>query len=271
MPLNENPYFVPVMRSIDMIAAENSRIQAEQRAEERQIAAEDRQQERQDELMQKQMQQQEFGDLTKYIQEYEQNVTAGAEPDPDMLKGVVDRRNALIQEGVYPQMLGQAPQVPEVQTEQPKKEVFLSPATARFYGYDVNKAVKPETKRILEVAYRNYFKPDKTGTGTEKDDPVEIINQMRKRSQTVFDKGVLGKGEDWREGIGKDLLSEYQSELQKIETDYRAGNISKSEARMRAVQLGTFDQFLADQGEARDEITDEVGEIKKLIQKALED
>lgn len=271
MPLDKNPFFLPVMQSIDMIAGENARIQAEERREERQIGFEERKTEREEEVFQRNLQTQEMGDLTKFITEYEQNVTAGAEPDPDLLKSVVEKRNAMIQEGVYPQMMAEAPKVPK--PEKPVKPgedlVPLSERTAAFYGYG-DKLVKRETKRILESNYRNYFKPsDEKVEKTE--DPLTIIGSMRKRSQAVFDKGVMGKGEDWREGVGKDLLRSYQNDLQEIEQDYRSGVLSKSEARMKAVQLGTFDQFLALEGGDRDEIGERQDKLIELMEEIAND
>jgi hypothetical protein len=272
MPLDKNPFFLPVMQSIDMIADENARIQAEERREERQIEFEGRQQERQDEVSQRNLQQGEMGDLSKFITEYERNVTAGAEPDPDLLKSVVEKRNALIQEGIYPQMMAETPQVPQQPTKETEKDmVTLSPKTAAFYGYGADQQIKRETKRILESNYRNYFKPSDKGTADKTEDPLTIIGSMRKRSQVVWDKGVMGKGEDWREGIGKNLLRSYQSDLQEIEQDYRAGILSKAEARMKAVQLGTFDQFLSLEGGDRDEITDRQDKTLEALEKIAND
>jgi hypothetical protein len=273
MPLDKNPFFLPVMQSIDMIADENARIQAEERREERQIEFEGRQQERQDEVSQRNLQQGEMGDLSKFITDYEGNVTAGAEPDPDLLKSVVEKRNALIQEGIYPQMMAETPQVPKPpEPDKPEKDLVpLSPgAVKKFKYYDAEGKpipVKRETKRILEQAMykKTPGKIDKT------EDPLTIIGSMRKRSQAVWDKGVMGMGEDWREGIGKDLLRSYQNDLQEIEQDYRAGILSKAEARMKAVQLGTFDQFLALEGGDRDEITDRQDKTLEALEKIAND
>jgi hypothetical protein len=170
-------------------------------------------------------------------------------------------------------MMGiEAPGVPKAEkaADPGKDMVELSDKVAAFYGYGKGQPVKRETKRILESSYRQYFKPSDKGTGKDTDDPLTIIGQMRKRSQAVFDKGVLGEGEDWREGIGADLLREYQSDLQQIEQDFRAGLLSKAEARMKAVQLGTFDQFLALHGGDRDETTAEIKEFKEGLLKELE-
>lgn len=270
MPLDKNPFFLPVMQSIDMIADENARIQAEERREERQIGFEERRSEREEEVYQRNLQQGEMGDLTKFITDYERNVTAGAEPDPDLLKSVVEKRNALIQEGIYPQMMAEVPKPPK-EIEPEKEMVTLSPKTAAFYGYGADQQVKRETKRILESNYRNYFKPSDEGDVYKTEDPLNIIRAIRKRSQAVWDKGVMGRGEDWREGIGKDLLRSYQNDLQEIEQDYRAGILSKAEARMKAVQLGTFDQFLALEGGDRDEITDRQDKLIKMMEKIAND
>lgn len=272
MPLNENPFFGPVMQSIDMLAADNMRRQREERQEERIIAGEERQQEREDEEFQRDLQGQEMGDLTKFITEYAQNVKAGAEPDPDLLESVVEKRNALIQEGVYPQMVATAPKAPTPgKAEKPGQDmVALDPKTAAFYGYGADQPVKRETKRVLEQAYRNYFKPDKP-TGADKDDPLKIISTMRKRTQTVIDKGRKEAEDTESVGIQQDIATEYLNELQAIEQDLRAGIISKAEARMKAVQLGSFDQFLALHGADRDQTTQEISELKEILKKAIED
>ncbi|MHC4302590.1 MAG: hypothetical protein ACYS7Y_35465, partial [Planctomycetota bacterium] len=102
------------------------------------------------------------------------------------------------------------------------------------------------TKRILESNFRNYFKPsDKTGTGKDTDDPLTILTTMRKRTQAVLDKGRKEEGDTESIGIHQDIANEYMADLQQIEQDYRSGLLSKAEARMKAVQLGSFDQFLA--------------------------
>jgi len=271
MPLDENPYFRPVMESIDMIAAENARIQAEERAFQRQTEFEDIRFQRQEEQRQRMAGEQEYGELTKAIQMYPQTIQAGGEPDPELLKSMVERRNALIQEGVTPRMQAQVPGVPA--PAKPEEGVPLDPKVADFYKYDPNARVKPETKRILHKAYRDYFKPKDKGDGkTDKEtDALGLIAKYRENMRTRITSGLKEKGDIENLGIAQDISNEYLGELQKIEQDLRAGLISKAEAIQQLVALGTPEQFLYSEGAQGDQADEKMDTIEEALLKMVED
>lgn len=256
MPLGENPFFLPYMQAIDMLAAENSQKQAEdraeqkqqqyeQRSEDRQIRGEERQFEMQKLGQERQAGEQEFGDLTKAIQAYPQAIEKGAAPMPDMLKSMVERRNALIGEGVTPRISGQVPEVPE-KTEEKEEGVFLSPETAKFYNYDPNQQVTRVTKRTLEQARRNYFKP-KDGTGDGKGEPttpdgkaLKHLENMQKLATQRIASGF--QSGEWKEGVDQKVAADYKRQVQELINKFKSGNFTEADVEA-AFNVTDFDVF----------------------------
>ena len=119
MPLDQNPFFEKYLQAIDFIAADNQQKAAEERADQRYNERLNEQRAYSEEQQTKAADQQEFQSLTEFVQEYPKTLKAGAEPDPDLLKSAVTRRNALIEQGAGLNMFKniKAPQIPEKSKE----------------------------------------------------------------------------------------------------------------------------------------------------------
>jgi len=269
MPLDQNPFFEKYLQAIDFIAADNQQKAAEERADQRYNERLNEQRAYSEEQQTKAADQQEFQSLTEFVREYPKTLKAGAEPDPDLLKSAVTRRNALIEQGAGLNMFKniKAPSAPE-EVKQSKETAFLGGETAKFYNYDPLQPVSPETKRVLEQSYKNYHKPsDKSGAGKDISNPLVLAQDLNKRAQSVFDKGVKDNGEEWATGVGTKLLSDYQSDIQQVLLDYNSGKIKEPEARMKLLALGNFEQFLEAFGDADKNDGDTESKILKALEK----
>jgi hypothetical protein len=276
MPLDENPYFKPVMESIDMIAAENAQRQAQQQRFEQQQQMETTRFERETEREDKLRSEAELSELLNSVKLYQQSLSEGAKEVPGLSQAIEGRITALTEQGATPRMTGASkviPQPPEIKEQEIDDRVLLDPKVAQFYKYTPESKVKPETRRILHKAYRDYFKPSKTGGGKQdkETDALGLIAKYREKARLRSSAGQKEPGDTEAVGIDTAVYSEYLNDLQRIEQDLRAGTMSKAEAIQELVALGTIDQFLYTQGELGTEADTKMDRIEDLLLKVAED
>lgn len=245
------------MKGIDMLSADIQRKQFEERREQRyqDRLADERQYN--EEQQRKMGAQEEYGQLTKYIEDYKRNVTSGAEPDPDELKGVVGRRNELIKSGDVTPSIGmlQAPQAQEAEPMQmPEQQFFVPENVAGYFGFDPRTPLDQPTWRQLMTKYKDLTKPDKDGgTGimlnfggqkVPQNEVIERLDNFDKLARQRFEKGY--KPEDLgseRKGIAREKYVEYLKELQDLKDAAEFGTWTPEHTK-RYRNLKRFDVYL---------------------------
>lgn len=272
MAITDNPFLAKTFQTVQMIANNNMQMQSEQRQQERQIAAEDRANQRFEERRASEMAQNEYNDLTKSIMDYRKNVTAGAEPDPEQLNAIVNRRNTLIETGgVTPRMFS-AINEPGKPQKPGDEKVSLDPVIAKYFKYPEGMLVSPETKRILSYQYRSLTKPDKAGGGDgtaaqkNANDPLVRLAGLRKDAADRYNKGAKTKGDTENLGIDDKSYQDYLKTIDSIEADYRNKKITKEEANKKITDAGTFDVRrlkLENMGKQTDE---KLSELKSILE-----
>lgn len=188
MSLNQNPFLQQVMSGIDMLAASKEAERRDLRDQEMWNQRFEKQKEYETTRTDKRLNQQEYGNLTAAIQDYAKNIQAGAEPDTQLLKSMIDRRNSLIQEGVTPR-IGML-KVPEVRKERPTYR--LSPEESKFFNMDPNQELDEVSWRTYKTRYKQLTKPPK---------PTQS-----KKGSIVFNFG----GEKVKQGDLDDLVKQYR-------------------------------------------------------------
>jgi len=271
MPLDQNPFFEKYLQAIDFIAADNQQKAAEERADQRYNERLNEQRAYSEEQQTKAADQQEFNSLLDYVDTYKANAKKGSPPTEDefgQIKIASERLHELAKSGNVRMLKNQPEKFEEKEVKQSKETAFLGGETAKFYNYDPLQPVSPETKRVLEQSYKNYHKPpDKSGAGKDISNPLVLAQDLNKRAQSVFDKGVKDNGEEWATGVGTKLLSDYQSDIQQVLLDYNSGKIKEPEARMKLLALGNFEQFLEAFGDADKNDGDTESKILKALEK----
>lgn len=272
MPLNENPFFGPVMQSIDMIAQENMYRQRMAEQEERQVAAEDRQYNRQVQLQDRALDiqqqqaeqkgnQQEYRNLTQYIQDYAKYVEGGGEPDPERLKASVDRRNDLIKMGVQPRMMQPGFETPE----KGDNLVELPETVTNYFGLPAGTKVTEDQRYKYTTAYHDDIRQGKTRpttpSTTGKSNFSTTFNKYVQNGNSIYKEGLKLTDDTEKLGIDYDLWTEWADKMKDIQDRVTRGEITEQEGMLELIDLGEFALYRqknAGKGEKFDQAIDEV-------------
>lgn len=269
MPLGQNPAFGQIMRAVDLIAADNMMQQRENRQEERQIAAEDRQNQRRDMEYEREMAQNEYNDLTSWINNYGTAVKSGMSPTPDILQSAVERRNELIKSGtakprqIMPQMqIGNEPQLYQLSDKATKAFGFM-PENNKV---DLNTKVEIEGKLLQNAIDRARI--DKSGSGKTPPTPAEKaseeIARKIKKAEKYSSEGIKTEKDTDKVGVLREATSYYIENLRELNAQAQNNQWSDS-LNTVLYNMPDFEKYYEDVKDTASEDDDLLNEVKKLL------
>ena len=283
MPLNSNPFFLPIMQSIEMLSNDIQRRQSEQREElrvvnredrayDRQIETEQRQVEREEKLRERQANEQEYGSLTKAVGEYE---TAKGKPGFQLtsqeeanMKAMQERSSMLVKEGGV---------IPRLGAYKGPGDTMLPKEVAAYFGYPPDEAVSEDTKSILVRAYReNQLQKAGVGRGAtagQKNvrDPLQIIQEMKQTAYARYLRGIQEEGDTEKLGINDTVYNSYLKQVRTIEEAYGSGKINDEEARQRLFKMAEYDNYYKEVMLNKGALQQTLDDVKKALMKVVED
>ena len=269
MPLGQNPAFGQIMRAVDLIAADNMMQQRENRQEERQIAAEDRQNQRRDMEYEREMAQNEYNDLTRWINNYGTAVKSGMSPTPDILQSAVERRNELIKSGTAkPQQI-----MPQMQMGNEPQSYQLSDKATKAFGFtpennkvDLNTKVEIEGK-LLQNAI-DMARIDKSGSGKTPPTPSEkaskeIARKIKQAEKYARERKKTEKDTD-KVGVLREATSYYIENLRELNAQAQNNQWSDS-LNTVLYNMPDFEKYYEDVKDTASEDDDLLNEVKNLL------